>query len=61
MMFMMIFFWGLIIVAMFLGVRWVVGLRKAPSSDSSLDILRERYERGEMNNDEFEAKKKDLN
>jgi len=61
MMFTMILFWGLIIVLVFLGVRWFVGQGKVSPSDSSLDILRQRYARGEMNKDEFEAKKKDLN
>ena len=29
-------------------------------SDPALDILRQRYARGEINQDEFEAKKRDL-
>lgn len=60
MMLMMILFWGLIIVAVVLGVRWLVGQGKESPSDSPLEILRQRYARGEMNKEEFELRKKDL-
>jgi putative membrane protein len=60
MMLMMILFWGLIIVAVVLGVRWFVGQGKESPSDSPLDILRQRYARGEMNKEEFESRKQDL-
>lgn len=60
MMLMMILFWGLIIVAVVLGVRWFVGQGKGSPSDSSLEILRQRYARGELNKEEFEAKRRDL-
>ena len=60
MMFMMLFFWGLIIVGLVLGIRWLIGQTKETRSDSALEILRQRYARGEINKEEFEAKKKDL-
>ena len=60
MMIMMILFWGLIIMAVVLGIRWLVGQSKESRSDSALEILRQRYARGEINKEEFEAKKKDL-
>jgi putative membrane protein len=36
--------------------------RPGPSAgkDTALEILRERYARGEINRDEFEARKRDL-
>ena len=45
-------------------VRWVStpssGLGRAPPAKSALDILKERYARGEINKEEFEQKKRDL-
>jgi putative membrane protein len=60
MMFMMILFWGLIIVGVVLAIRWLAGQGKETRTDSALEILRQRYTRGEINKEEFEAKKKDL-
>ena len=60
MMFMMLLFWGLIIVGLVLGIRWLISQGKESRSDSALEILRQRYARGEINKEEFEAKKKDL-
>ncbi len=42
-------------------IRWAVRMGRAgATSDRALDILRERYARGEIDKDEFEAKKQDL-
>jgi putative membrane protein len=60
MMLLMLAFWGLVIVGLVLGIRWLVSQGKESRSDSALDILRQRYARGEINKDEFEAKKRDL-
>jgi len=60
MMFMMILFWVLIIVAVVLGIRWLLGQDKGSGADSALEILRQRYAHGEINKDDFKAKKKDL-
>lgn len=60
MMLMMLVFWGLIIVALVLGIRWLATRGGLPRTDSALDILRQRYARGEINKEEFEAKKRDL-
>lgn len=57
---MMFLFWGLIIVALVLGIRWLITEGKAPRSDSALDILRQRYARGEITKEEFDAMKRDL-
>jgi putative membrane protein len=60
MMFMMLVFWGLIIVGLVLGLRWLVTHGRESRSDTALDILRQRYARGEIDREEFEAKKQDL-
>jgi putative membrane protein len=60
MMLMMILFWGLLIVAVVTGIRWLSRDGQERSSDSALEILRQRYARGEINKEEFEANKRDL-
>ena len=56
----MLLFWGAVIVAIVVGIRWLIGQGKASPPDSALEILRQRYARGEINKEEFEAKKRDL-
>jgi putative membrane protein len=60
MMLIMLLFWGLVIVGVVLGIRWLVSQGKESRSDSALEILRQRYARGEINKEEFEARKRDL-
>lgn len=61
MMFMMLLFWFLVIAGLILAVRWFLSDQKERrGSDSALEILRQRYARGEINQEEFETKKKDL-
>lgn len=54
----MLLFWVLVIYL----IVWLV--RKAPTTtgtkNSSLDILKERYAKGEINKEQFEGMKKDL-
>lgn len=56
----MFIFWILVIVGLILGIRWLVGQNRVARADSAMEILRQRYARGEINKEEFEAKKKDL-
>lgn len=56
----MLLFWGLVITGIVLAIRWLVSAGKESRSDAALEILRQRYARGEINRDEFEAKKRDL-
>lgn len=61
MMFMMLVFWALVIIGLVLGIRWLVSQgRDSRPRDSAVDILRERYARGEINKEEFLARKQDL-
>ena len=60
MMAMMLLFWGLMIFAGVAGIRWLIGQSKAPRRDSAMEILRERFARGEIDKDEFETKKREL-
>jgi uncharacterized membrane protein len=41
-----------------LGIRWLASQGKDPrSTDAALDILRQRYARGDIDTEEFEPKK----
>ena len=56
----MLAFWGLVITGLVLVVRWLANQSRESRSDRALEILRERYARGEIGREEFEAKKRDL-
>ena len=62
----MIIFWGLIIFGLVALIRWLIQntSSKAHSGidtgSKAIDILKERYGRGEINRDEFESMQKDL-
>jgi putative membrane protein len=60
MMLFMVVFWALVIAGLVLGLRWLATQGREPRSDAAVDILRQRYARGEINKDEFDLKKRDL-
>jgi putative membrane protein len=60
MMLMMLVFWGLVIAGLVLGVRWLAGQGHAGRRDEALEILRQRYARGEIDKQEFDTRKRDL-
>jgi putative membrane protein len=60
MMFFMLVFWVLVIVGLGLGIRWLATQGRESRADSALEILRQRYARGEINKEEFDAKRRDL-
>jgi putative membrane protein len=62
----MVVFWGLIIAGVVLLIRWLVqntgsNRRSVAATESkAMDILNERYAKGEITQNEFESMKKDI-
>lgn len=52
----MILFWAGVIVL----IVWAVGRGAGSRDDRPLDILKERFARGEIDRDEFEARRREL-
>ena len=60
---MMIVFIAVVVVVVVLAVRWIGGsghgaAAHPPSGKTALDILKERFARGEIDKDEFEERKR---
>ncbi len=59
----MILWWAIIISLIVWGIKWAArqfGAGEGHSGNSALEILKERYAKGEINRTEFEEKKRDL-
>lgn len=61
----MLLFWILVIVGLIFLIRWLIqttrkGADAHNGGSRALNILKERYARGEINKEEFEEKKRDL-
>lgn len=59
----MLLFWGLIILGIVALIRWLMTQSfpyHSPRDKSPLEILQERYARGEIGREEYEQKKRDL-
>ena len=54
------FFWGLLMAALMLAVRWLWQETSHRRRTTPLDILRERYARGELSRQEFDAMRQEL-
>ncbi|MGB7754447.1 MAG: SHOCT domain-containing protein [Salinisphaera sp.] len=64
---MMIIFFGAVIVLVVVAIRWLTGmgahhsyLDTGPQKNKALEILKERFARGEIDKEEFQDKKKHL-
>jgi putative membrane protein len=60
-----IIFWIVVIIGVIYLIKWLSASskqddRSTKSENTALDILRERYAKGEINKEEFEEKKKVL-
>lgn len=59
----MVLFWVIVVLGIVVLVRWIgtgsPGTGQTPAKNA-LDILKERYARGEIDREEFEQKKHDL-
>ena len=60
MMLMMLVVWAAVIVGLVAGIRWLMRQGRPDVTDSALEILRQRYARGEIDREEFEARRRDL-
>ncbi len=59
--FFMVLFWVAVIAGIVYFVRWLVGKdREISKEKTALEILKERYAKGDISKEEFEEKKKDL-
>lgn len=59
----MILVWGLLIVGAVIVARWLLGGASSygrGTEESPRDILRRRYARGEIDREEYEARRRDL-
>lgn len=67
----MVLFWVLVVIAFVVLIRWMMYGRRREwhgngaggddgADHSAMNILKERYAKGEINKEEFEEKKKDL-
>jgi putative membrane protein len=57
-------FWGGILALIYLGIRWLIRQNDprdtAPREDTALELLRQRYARGEIDAAEYEDRRRTL-
>jgi len=56
----LVLFWVFVIAGVIYLVKWLTGQGIAGRPDSSLEILKKRYARGEISKQEFEDMRRDL-
>ena len=57
-----VLFWGLVIAAIVLAIRWLIradrrGSHEGPTTPDALELLRQRYARGEIDEAEYERRR----
>lgn len=52
--------WGIIIALIVLAVRWLANGQSGRSTQNALDVLQERFAKGEIDEEEFSQRKKVL-
>lgn len=57
---MMLVFWGAIIFLIVMAVRWLSDGQKGRRKNDAMDVLRERFAKGEIDEEEFQRRKKAL-
>ncbi len=61
--FMMLLFWIAVVAVIVFAIRWVMhagGVKSSPEHESPLEILKRRYANGEIDREEFVARKAEL-
>ena len=58
----LVLFWGLVIAAIVLAARWLIradrrGSHGSPAAPDALELLRQRYARGEIDEAEYERRR----
>ncbi|KPP85223.1 MAG: putative membrane protein [Rhodobacteraceae bacterium HLUCCO07] len=56
----MLFFWGIVIALIYFAVNWMSDRQGRGSRRDAMNILRERYASGEIDEEEFERHRKVL-
>jgi putative membrane protein len=61
----MVAWWAVVIIAIVALIRWLFAANRmrgacSPPSESALDIAKKRYARGEIDKEQFQALKRDL-
>ncbi len=56
----MALFWILVILGITVLVKWLAGSSSDREGDRAMDVLRERYAKGELTREQFEQMKRDL-
>jgi putative membrane protein len=58
----LVLFWGIVIAAIVLAIRWLIradrrGNHEGPATPDALELLRQRYARGEIDEAEYERRR----